>query len=420
MATNGSTNGHAKANQAEATVAEAYGASQIGPFDYVPPVGFREYWYPGIEVKRVGKKPVHLKMLGDDLVFFKGKNGKVAALSDWCPHRGARLSLGISDFEGTITCPYHGYAFDGAGQCVAGLIESPTSTFISKLRAKSYPTEERFGIVFVWMGETEPVPLEDDIPEELLDPSTTGRRFMRVKDWPVNWTEPVAQGIDFHEFYLHRGLTIWRLLNKHLRFFRAKMVYTSGIKIVDEGDDYVSTRSADPQFGQAYYPEVGEKWPRHVWWRKLPGGIERHRGKFWRDFHHNVQLPAIARIVLGQSMHLRWEVPITEDNTRVWSFTLVDKPKNWLTHLVQSVWYYAHRRHDVVVATNEIEDLFIFRDHRLNFETPEKLGPLDVGVIYWRRHLALRARDYQRLGKARGVLKEPPQRVAEAAANKAK
>ena len=36
------------------------------------------------------------------------------------------------------------------------------------------------------------------------------------------------------------------------------------------------------------------------------------------------------------------------------------------------------------------------------------LGPLDVGLIYFRRHLAQRARDYQRLGGARGALKSPP------------
>ena len=393
---------------ARLTRAESYGASQIGPFDYVPRLGFREYWYPAIELKHVGKNPIHLKLLGDDIVFFRAKNNKITALVDWCPHRGARLSLGVVDFEGTITCPYHGYVFDGTGQCVAGLIESPNSTFVPKLRATHYPTQELFGIVFIWMGATSPVPLEEDIPEELLDPGTTGRRFMRVKEWPVNWTEPVAQGTDFHEFYLHRGLTFWRLFSKNLRFFRSKMVYTGGVEIVDKGEDYVSTRSVGPQFGQAYYPGVAGKWPRHTWWRRLPGGIERHRGKFWRDFHHNVQLPSIARVVLGQSMHLRWGVPVDENTTKVWSFTLVDKPRNILAWLIQSIWYYGHRRHDIVVATNEKEDLFIFRDHRLNFETPEKLGPLDVGVIYWRRELALRARDYQRLREVKGTQKNPP------------
>ena len=88
-------------HNAESTVREAHGASQIGPFDYCPKLGFREYWYPGVRAREVRRAPVHLKMLGEDLVFFRDKAGKVVALSDWCPHRGARLSLGLCEFEGT-------------------------------------------------------------------------------------------------------------------------------------------------------------------------------------------------------------------------------------------------------------------------------------------------------------------------------
>jgi len=76
---------------------EARGASQIGPFDYCPRLGFREYWYPGIWSRNVGaKKPVRLKMLGEELVLFRGGDGAVVALNDWCPHRGARLSNGVA------------------------------------------------------------------------------------------------------------------------------------------------------------------------------------------------------------------------------------------------------------------------------------------------------------------------------------
>ena len=64
-------------------------------------MGFREYWYPGVWAKKVGhKKPVKVKMLEEDIVFFRGKDGNVVALTDWCPHRGARFSLGVCDFKG--------------------------------------------------------------------------------------------------------------------------------------------------------------------------------------------------------------------------------------------------------------------------------------------------------------------------------
>ena len=258
-------------HNAESTVNEAYGASQIGPFDYCPKLGFREYWYAGVEARKLRRAPVHLKLLGEDLVFFRDKAGKVVALSDWCPHRGARLSLGLCEFEGTVTCPYHGYVFDGTGQCVAGLIERPDSPFVPKLRARTFPTEERMGIVFVWMGETAPVPLEDDLPAELLAPAFTGARYLRVKVWEANGTEPVAQGIDFHEFYLHRGVNVWRLFNYRLPFFRQKIVHIGGVRIASEGETWVNAAWVAPHTGQAYYPGLGAKWPRHVWWRRLPG-----------------------------------------------------------------------------------------------------------------------------------------------------
>jgi nitrite reductase/ring-hydroxylating ferredoxin subunit len=404
---------------ADSTAQEAYGASQIGPFDYCPKLGFREYWYPGIEAGKVRGKPVHLTMLGDELVFFRDKAGRVVALSDWCPHRGARLSLGLCEFKGTVTCPYHGYVFDGTGQCVAGLIERTDSAFIGKLRARAYPTEERMGIVFVWMGETAPVPLDEDLPAELSDPELTGRRYLRVKVWEANWTEPMAQGIDFHEFYLHRGLNVWRLFNYRLPFFRKKIVYTGGVKIASEGETWVNAAWVAPHVGQAYYPGLAAKWPRRAWWRRLPGNPGYRGGESplqkYRGVQHNVELPSKIRVIIGASIHLRWMVPVSEHDTRVWTFTLVRKPRNAVHTAWQALWYHAYRKPAVIVATNEKEDLVVFKRERINLEAPQKLGPLDVGLIYFRRHLAQRARDYQRLGAARGALKPLPRRAAAAA-----
>src|SRR2546423_9889592 len=118
------------------------------------------------------------------------------------------------------------------------------------------------------MGETAPAAVDEDLPAELSDPELTGRRYMRVKVWEANWTEPMAQGIDFHEFYLHRGLNVWRLFNYRLPFFRAKYVHTSGVKIGSEGATWVNAAAVAPHFGQGYYPRLQAKWPR-------PGGRRR-------------------------------------------------------------------------------------------------------------------------------------------------
>src|SRR5262249_5069083 len=80
----------------------------------IPPLGLKEYWYPALPAKDIGwKKPVGLKIAGDELVFFRDKEGEVQALWDYCPHRGAYLSWGDCFWNGFVSCPYHGATFDG-------------------------------------------------------------------------------------------------------------------------------------------------------------------------------------------------------------------------------------------------------------------------------------------------------------------
>ena len=99
-----SVNGRSVEFAAE-TYDEASGASQIGPFDYCPKVGFREYWYPGVWAKQVRRtRPLSLKMLDEDLVLFRGKDGRVVALEniDHDEHiggRAQRISIFLSIFN---------------------------------------------------------------------------------------------------------------------------------------------------------------------------------------------------------------------------------------------------------------------------------------------------------------------------------
>ena len=231
---------------------------------------------------------------------------------------------------------------------------------------------------------------------------------MRVKVGEANWTEPMAQGIDFHEFYLHRGVNFWRLVNYRLGFFRPKVAYTGGVRITSEDETSVNAAWAAPHFGQGYHPGVGAHWPRHVWWRRLAGGPQFRGGEpplaRYRGVQHNVELPSKIRVMIGACIDLRWMVPVDDHDTRVWTFTLVRKPRNLVHVAWQALWYHRYRKPAILIATNEQEDLVVFKRERLNLKRPQKLGPLDVGLIYFRRHLAQRARDYQRLGHARGAL----------------
>jgi phenylpropionate dioxygenase-like ring-hydroxylating dioxygenase large terminal subunit len=139
----------------------------------IPLTGLKEYWYPVVAASDVKKKPVLLKRLGVDLVAFRGKTGEVVIFHNACPHRGAFLSEGSCTFKGFLTCFYHGYTFDEHGECVAVLGEGPESPMVGKVQTRVYPTVTYKGVVFAWMGDGEPAPLAESIPEEFPRSSST-------------------------------------------------------------------------------------------------------------------------------------------------------------------------------------------------------------------------------------------------------
>ena len=239
------------------------GASGIGVHDYVPELGYREYWYPAVEDEKIRRKPVALRICGDQIVLFRDTKGKVAALADACPHRGAFLSGGIGsgtgnhEFQGFITCPYHGYTYDGTGQCVAALTDGPDSRLASKLRARGYPTETHRGVVYIWMGVTEPVPLSEDLPEEFFDPTVAIETYVKI--WPMNWSLTMENSRDSHNSKIHRG-QLRRLFT--LGLFNRLPAFWEGTEITEEGDNYICIAPRVRQnVEQGYFPGLGKSWP---------------------------------------------------------------------------------------------------------------------------------------------------------------
>lgn len=91
-------------------------------------------------------------MLGESIVLFRTDTGALAALRGVCPHRFAPLAAGkVTD--NAIECPYHGLRFGVDGACVYnphGDGKIPRSA-----RTRCFPSVERDGLVWVWMGAPE-------------------------------------------------------------------------------------------------------------------------------------------------------------------------------------------------------------------------------------------------------------------------
>ena len=48
----------------------------------------------------------------------RGLDGEIRCFHDSCPHRGSMLTRGRSGVQPTITCRYHGWAFNADGKCI--------------------------------------------------------------------------------------------------------------------------------------------------------------------------------------------------------------------------------------------------------------------------------------------------------------
>jgi vanillate O-demethylase monooxygenase subunit len=105
-------------------------------------------WYVACTPDEIIDRPLGRRICNESIVFYRGPEGKVIALEDFCPHRGAPLSLG-SVRDGELVCGYHGLNMGCDGKPVS----MPNQRVDKFPRIKSYPVEERYGFIWVWTGD---------------------------------------------------------------------------------------------------------------------------------------------------------------------------------------------------------------------------------------------------------------------------
>ena len=362
----------------------------LGPNDLrdkIPVLGLPEFWYPALKDKAVGwKKPVFLRMLGEDLCFFRGKSGKVAALTNACPHRGAMLAHGNCEFRGHVACFYHGFVFDEHGECVAAIGEGPNSPMPGKIRARVYPTETHKGIVFVWMGKGKPVPIQEHIPEEFFQPDDTMVLAWNTV-WKSNWRPCFENSFDSHVRYLHRNSIM--LMVKPMY----PPAYPPG-RPVRVGPHRLTPSMAvhkRSDTDQEYYPALGAYWPKRrqrkswVWLfsqlRKPFDKLPRYKASDeWEMGQH---LPCMVRINYHTYMWTRWAVPIDANTTRMFYVhtavrrTALGRAYEWLSYHLFHHWVMDRNfsAQDAPAAINAY------------YDRPEYLAPTDAQLVGWRRFL---------------------------------
>jgi phthalate 4,5-dioxygenase len=199
---------------------------------------FRRYWQPAVlssEVDADGA-PLRVRLLGEDLVAFRDTQGRVGLVDAFCPHRRAPMFFGRNE-ECGLRCVYHGWKFDVHGQCLDLPSEPPDSPMKAKARLLAYPTVERGGVVWAYLGPAEQKPEPPDY-EWLRAPPT--HRFVSKTFERCNYLQALEGGLDTsHSSFLHNNsIGNGRMLRSRDTAPRID------INPTDYGYSYVSTRSA--------------------------------------------------------------------------------------------------------------------------------------------------------------------------------
>jgi phenylpropionate dioxygenase-like ring-hydroxylating dioxygenase large terminal subunit len=141
------------------------------------------------------------RLLERDLIVWRDASGQVHVWEDLCIHRGARLSKGWIKND-HVVCPYHGWEYDCSGKCTR-MPAAPDEPPMKKALAFPYRAEERYGFVWVCLGEP-----SGDIP---VFPEWEKEGFLKVHSGPyiynANGYRAVENFIDASHFpFVHAGL----------------------------------------------------------------------------------------------------------------------------------------------------------------------------------------------------------------------
>jgi phenylpropionate dioxygenase-like ring-hydroxylating dioxygenase large terminal subunit len=270
----------------------------------------RRYWLPLHLSASVGTRPLKVRLLGEDLILFRDGRGRPGLLQPRCAHRGTTLYYGKVDDNG-IRCCYHGWQFDVEGRCVDQPCE-PENGKKSRGRVRQpwYPVEERYGLVFAYLGplEKKPVLPRWDIlegigaDEKILAVANSGFKAggpqgpLEIN--PCNWLQDYENVMDpFHVPILH-------------------------VTHAGRGGLFAPTFEIMPKVSFEF-TELGVQYSEH---RALEDGNTLDRISV-AMFPCVQSVPDGAALKPGRSNHMIWRVPV--DDTHVAHFAALRVPKDY-------------------------------------------------------------------------------------------
>ncbi len=316
--------------------------------------GLKNYWYPVLPSWGVRDTPVGITRLSENIVLWRDREGRVRAIEDRCPHRGARLALGWN-LGDRIACWYHGVEVDDRGVVVdVPAVES--CPMVGRKCLRAYPAREIQGAVFLYFGdEAHPEPCPLDLPEELVSDAYSS--FLCTAVWKCNYRYAIDNVMDpMHGAYLHSA--------SHSMAYGDKTAEMR-IRKTPTGLYFEKTNQKGVNFDWVEFGDTGALWLR------LAIPYQRRYG------------PGGPFYIIG------FVTPMDEDHTRVF-FWRVRKVEGWQRH----VWRFLYRNRLEGLHWEVLEqDRVMLENLPPDARNREFLYQHDVGLGRVRRILEKKARE---------------------------
>jgi|SRR5579862_2822082 len=353
----------------------------------------RFYWHPIAATSELLRKPVKpVRILGEDLVLFRDRQGRLGLIGDRCAHRMANLEFGYPVDEG-LRCPYHGWTYDACGQCVAQPAEPEGSAFKDRIKLQAYPVQELAGLAFAYLGE-QPAPL---LPrwEPLVRDDLTRRIYF--SEIPCNWLQEMENSPDqTHIEWLHGHYARYLLDAKGCP------------------EDSPLYRFTMP-FLQRHIDHAADPFEYGLIRRRLREGKTRE-DEPWR-VGQPLMMPNMNMISNAGSMTLIWRTPLDDTHNIQWDLECIplDQDESATAPDVVPCFEIPLRTESGEWNSEYVrvqDHLACFAQGEIMDRTQEHLGESDKAVILYRRLLSEQLAIVEAGGEPMNVFRDPAQNVS--------
>ena len=360
--------------------------TEVGPRT---PAGewMRRYWHPIALSENVEPVPQNVRILGEDLILFRDRKGRPGLLYPRCAHRGTTLFYGKCEDDG-IRCCYHGWLFSVDGQCLDQPCEPGGGVHRDRVRQPWYHVEERYGIVWAYMGPPEKEPLlprydslENVCAGEKL--YVTGSSFGAggddtVEIVPCNWLQDWENIMDpFHVPILHTSF--------------------SGVQFVEE---------------MGVMPEVtydrADHGMKYTAYRKLDDGRELNR--VTQALFPHVRIVPDIRLKPGKATSVGFVLPVDDTHFRLFHIMRVPEAFTFIARAVHDGKKWSElsaAEHQAIPGDWEAQ----VGQGAITFHSEENLAGSDRGVGRLRHVLRQQIRIVAEGGDPLGVIFDPKDEI---------